>query len=221
MATLVGAIGKAPANSKGFDTSSIVSRAVANHFKADGYSFCIRYLSLFSKDDEVNDGDLTRKEADDILDSGLALMAVQHVRNPGWVPTASKGTQTGNHAANNAIFAGLPAGINIWLDLEGVLVGTPAIDIIDYCNNWFAQVSAVGYVPGIYLGFDELLTGDQLFHSLSCQHYWKSPSFVPDVAIRGFQMIQSTIDATVHGINIDINTTKNDHLGGQALWLTR
>jgi hypothetical protein len=30
----------------------------------------------------------------------------------------SKGTILGNHTANNAIFAGLPSGINIWLDIE-------------------------------------------------------------------------------------------------------
>jgi Domain of unknown function (DUF1906) len=215
MVVLPGMIQKAPAGAKGFDTSTIVTPAVARKFRDDGFTFCIRYLSLFSTDDEVADGDLIREEADDILNSGLALMAVQHVRNPGWIPTASKGTQTGNHAANNAIFAGLPVGMNIWLDLEGILVNTPDSNIIDYCNNWFAQVSSVGYVPGIYLGFDELLSGDQLFHSLTCQHYWKSPSFVPDVAVRGYQMTQPEINKIVHGINIDVDITQNDLLGGK------
>jgi hypothetical protein len=221
MATLAGRVQKAQSGTKGFDTTAVITPRTAQRFKDDGFSFCIRYLSLFSTDDEVADSDLTKDEADDILDAGLALMAVQHVRNPGWIPTADRGTQTGNHAVNNAIFAGLPAGMNIWLDLEGILSGTSVTDIISYCNNWFAQVSAVGYVPGIYLGFDEFLTGDQLFHSLSCQHYWKSPSFVPHVAVRGYQIMQPQIDIDMHGINVDIDVTQDDNLAGQALWLVR
>ena len=221
MAFLSGRIQSAPSGAKGFDTSDRLTPALAQRFKNDGFTFCLRYLSRLSTDREVRDGDLIREEAGTILDAGLGLMAVQHVSPGRWTPTASMGVVYGNHAANNAIFAGLPPGINVWLDLESLNVDTPVRDVIAYCNNWFRQVSSVGYVPGIYIGFDSLLTGDQLFHALDFRHYWKSPSRVPEVAVRGYQMLQPEIDKTVHGINIDINHTQTDHLGGQPLWLIR
>jgi hypothetical protein len=78
-------------------------------------------------------------------------------------------------------------------------------------------------ITGIYVGFDSILDSDQLFHSLNFQHYWRAPGDIPDIAVRGYQVTQpiDTIDIEVHGINIDIDFTKNDRLGGQALWLIR
>jgi hypothetical protein len=219
--SITGRIVRATPGARGFDTTVVLDTALARRFKQEGYSFCIRYLSLFSTDDEVADGDLTRPEAEAILDAGLALMVVQHVRSPGWVPSATLGLQTGNHAANNAIFVGLPAGMNVWLDLEGVNSSSPATDVIDYCNSWFNQVQFVGYVPGIYVGASAQLTSDQLYYSLKFQHYWQSGSIVPDVTVRGYQMVQTALDQTLNGISIDINQTQNDRLGGSALWLTR
>jgi Domain of unknown function (DUF1906) len=228
MAALSGRIQKAPSGAKGFDTDVALSLALAKKFKDDGYVFCARYLSRLSTDDEVANGDLTRPEAENILNAGLGLMVVQHVGRTGWIPSPAKGTILGNHAANNAIFAGLPAGINVWLDLEDAYTGfkdagLAESDVITFCNNWFKQVSAVGYIPGIYVGFDAVLDSDQLFHSLNCQHYWRAPGDIPDIAVRGYQVTQprETIDIQVHGINIDIDFTKNDRLGGQALWLIR
>jgi hypothetical protein len=33
----------------------------------------------------------------------------------------------------------------VFLDLEGVKNGVSAIDVIDFCNAWFAEVEGVGY----------------------------------------------------------------------------
>jgi Domain of unknown function (DUF1906) len=127
---------------------------------------------------------------------------------------------------NNAIFSGLPAGINIWLDFEDAFTGfqdagLSESDVINFCNNWFAQVKSVGYIPGIYVGFDAILDSDQLFHSLNFQHYWRAPGDIPDIAIRGYQVTQPQIDIEVNGIIIDVDIAKTDRLGGQALWLIR
>ena len=226
MPALSGRIQKAPAGSKGFDTDVPLSLAKAKQFKDDGYVFCARYISRLSTDDEVANGDLTRAEAENILNAGLGLMAVQHVSRTGWQPTGSKGTVYGNNAVNNAIFSGLPPGINVWLDLEDALTGVDRAglsdsDVINYCNNWFDRVSSAGYVPGVYVGFDAVLDSDQLFHSLNCQHYWRAPGDIPDIAVRGYQVTQPEIDIEVHGITIDVDITKTDRLGGQALWLIR
>jgi Domain of unknown function (DUF1906) len=228
MPALSGHTQKAPSGSKGFDTTEVLTLKKAKKFKADGYVFCARYISRFSTDREISDGDLTRREANDILDAGLGLMAVQHVGLTGWQPTGSLGIANGNHAVNNAIFSGLPPGINIWLDLEDALTGVEnaglaGSDVIRYCNNWFDRVSSAGYIPGIYVGFDAVLDSNQLFHSLKFEHYWKAPGNIPDIAVRGYQMIQpdGEIDITVNDINIDVNIVNADRLGGQALWLIR
>src|SRR5689334_6107266 len=108
MALLAGSIDFAFDGASGFDTTAVLTADLARQFKDDGFDFCVRTLPLLSTDREPACGDLTYKEANTILDAGLALMAVQHARHPHFVPTGVLGAQTGNHAANNALFAGLP-----------------------------------------------------------------------------------------------------------------
>lgn len=204
---------------KGFDTNTIITAAKAAQFKQSGYDFCIRYLSRATSQ---GGGDLSNAEALNILNAGLALMAVQHVAAnypPGWAPTAALGTQYGTNAAGNARSVGLPAGINIWCDLEGVIPTTPAADVIAYCQAWHVAVKAAGYVPGLYVGVPCVLNSTQLYQNLSFQHYWHSLSgSTPDVAVRGYQMIQH-FSNDVNGISIDSNTTQTDKKGGNVLWL--
>jgi hypothetical protein len=221
MTFLAGRVHELGAEAKGFDTTSRLTPALAKRFKNAGYSFCVRYLSRLSTDAEVKNGDLIRDEAEAILDAGLALMAVQHAQAGKSTPSGPLGTAYGNHAVNNAVFAGLPPGISIWLDLEEVKTGTQASDVIVYCNNWFKQVADAGYLPGIYVGANSILTSAQFFHALTCSHYWKSPSRVPDIAVRGYQMLQPKIDFKRYGIKIDENVVQADHLGGVPVALIR
>jgi hypothetical protein len=220
--TLSGTIQNAPNGSLGFDTNTVLTLPNAQRFHNDGFKFCFRYLSLSAGQAA---GDLTTAEANHILDSGLALMPVQHVRSPGWHPTGTLGIKTGTNAANNAKSVGFPDGINVWMDLEGVAPGTAAADVIDYCNNWFVEVEAAGYVPGIYVGFNAILNGKQLFNDLKFQHYWKAGGNPPVPVTRGYQMLQTIQNPpqgeVLHGINIDRDKTKTDDLGGTAIWLVR
>jgi hypothetical protein len=213
---LPGQVHSAPANSKGFDANSrIVSVAVAQAFKQSGFSFCLRYLSHTA---QQGSGDLSTAEAIHILQGGLPLMPVQHVRLSGWSPSQSLGTQDGQFAAQHANAIGFPSGVNVWCDLEGVANNVGAQDVISYCNAWFDAVHGAGFVPGIYVGANAILSGQQLRQNLKFQHYWKSLSHVPPIPIRGYQMIQ-TAGGTVHGIAIDNNMTQTDNQGGQAQWL--
>ncbi len=214
--TLPGSVKSAPPGLKGFDTNTIVTAQVASQFKAQGYSFCARYLS---RSTTQGSNDLSNAEAATILNAGLALIAVQHVAAEGWVPSASLGTTNGTNAANNAATVGLPKGMNIWCDLEGVATGTSAQTVSDYCQAWYTAVANIGYVPGLYVGANCILTGQQLYSNLSFQHYWKSLSNVPMVATRGYQLIQGA-ETTVNGIGIDSDTTQMDNLGGAVLWLS-
>jgi hypothetical protein len=119
---------------------------------------------------------------------------------------------------------GFPPGINVWLDLEGVRSGTSASNVIAYCNNWFDEVAAKNYVPGIYVGADAILTDTQLAN-LKFEHYWKSGSIVPSIPGRGYQLIQTIPNPPLgelrHGIHIDLDKTQTDSQKDQVLWLKR
>jgi hypothetical protein len=215
--TLPGAVKAAAPNLKGFDTAATISASKAAEFVTSGYSFCARYLSLGNGQ---NPGDLSVAEATGIVNAGLALMAVQHVRAAGWSPSGELGASTGANAASNAQSIGLPAGMNIWCDLEGCAADATAQQVIDYCQGWYNAVAAAGYVPGLYVGAGSVLSSSQLYYNLSFQHYWRSQSNVPDVAERGYQLTQLYPTVTVNGVGIDQDTTSTDNQGGTVLWLS-
>lgn len=211
---LPGTVESAASSVLGFDTDTIVSSALAQQFFALGYKFCVRYLSIGAQSSQ----DLTTEEATNILNSGLALMPVQHVRAPGWSPSATLGQQDGQNAANNAEQIGFPSGVSVWCDLEGVNRTAAPQDVIDYCQAWYNAVNSGGYVPGLYVGYQAILDGDQLY-SLSFQHYWRSQSTVPTIPNRGYQLVQFLPSVTANGIAIDVDFTQTDNQGAQAQWL--
>ncbi len=213
---LPGNIQPAPNGALGFDADSPISSSVAQLFAGQGYVFCVRYLS---RTQGQAPADLSANEANAILAAGLALMSVQHVRAEGWSPTAALGQQDGANAGYNAAEIGFPAGVNVWCDLEGVNAASVASDVIGYCNAWFDGVAAAGYVPGLYVGANCILDGQQIY-DLKYQHYWKSLSRVPVLPARGYQLIQTLVPQAVNGIGIDQDVAQTDSEGGQALWLT-
>jgi hypothetical protein len=115
---------------------------------------------------------------------------------------------------------GLPEGMNIWLDLEGIAEVASSFDVIASCNAWFAEVSAAGYVPGLYVGANAILDGEELYYALSVEHYWRSGSEVPDVEVRGYCMVETIDDAyEIDGCAYDQDITQADNLGNTPMWL--
>ncbi|WP_431822306.1 glycoside hydrolase domain-containing protein [Burkholderia sp. F1] len=205
-----------PTGSVGFDHSGsrLTSQQAADYAK--DYKFCLRYIP-----NPLSSGatDLTKEEADIILASGLWLGAVQHCcaesKNAQFEPTPDMGTEWGLLAAQQAAKAGLTAGTTVWLDLEGVKAGTAVADIVGFCNNWFAQVTLAGFASGVYVGFSPGLSSDQLYSQLTTQHYWRGASNVPDVAHRGYQLIQKIV-TDAGGNEIDVDHAQNDNPGMSA-----
>ena len=218
MPTLPGQPASAAPGLQGFDTASPVSAGAARAFRQAGFRYGVRYLSRGTPQAA---GDLTHAEATAILAGGLALMAVQHVLRPGWTPTAARGAGYGVTAASNAQQCGLPPGVVVWLDLEGVHSGSPAADVIAYCNAWFDALAGAGYLPGIYVGANGGLDGDALYWRLKTRHYWRSGSQVPELPHRGYQLVQriSTSPDVVNGIAIDRDVTYTDAFGDSVVWL--
>src|SRR3989338_7287703 len=128
---LPGTIQSASSGVLGFDTNTVVSAALARQFYADNYRFCVRYVARTEQSKASND--LSYQEAKDILSAGLALMVVQHVQGWSWTPTGALGTEYGANAALFAQEIGVPKGVNLWLNLEGVKSGVTANTVADYC----------------------------------------------------------------------------------------
>lgn len=207
------------ANAMGFDTDTPLQAKTANQIKTLGYAYCLRYLPI--EPYVSTNGDLDNKELNLILDSRLALMPVQHVRVPGWRPTRSLGLCDGHLARVAAYRAGIPANVNVWLDLEGIHDTTSHSVIAAYVNAWYDVVSAWGYRPGIYVGSQSLLSASELFHSIRVKHYWKSKSDVPTPVTRGYQMIQTRSNVQLSGIAVDEDRTQVDALGDSVQWLVK
>jgi len=211
-----------PNGSIGFDHSgSKLTYALANTYVGKGYKFCVRYIP-----NPLSPGntDLTEDEAREILAAGLLLGAVQHcsaaTRTSEFVPTGPMGGEWGSLAAHCSLDAGLTAGTTVWLDLEGVQPGTPASDVLAFCNQWFAQVEQAGFEPGLYVGFDCGLTSDQLYFQLTTKHYWRAPSAAPDIAYRGYQLMQHTM-RDAQGNEIDVDHAQIDSLGLSATFTSQ
>lgn len=202
---------------KGFDTNTKLNADLAARFKEAGYQFCLRYLSRLEAE---SPNDLSSDEVNEILEAGLALMPVQHVQRPNWQPSGELGKTYGLHAAEHAREVGILPGVNVWLDLEGVFPDTPKQEVVNYCNAWHQEVFNAGYNPGLYVGSQAILSGEEFYTLLPFSHYWKSLSRVPDVAKRGYQMIQWR-ESKAFGIDIDEDYIQLDHLGGSVIWMIK
>lgn len=210
---LAGEVKDAASSVPGFDCDTVLSADLARQFFSQGYKFCLRYVARAQA--SLN---LSPQEATEILDSGLALMPVQHVRAPGWSPNQTLGQLDGQEAASIAQAIGFPAGVSLWCDLEEVNAGAHAPDVMAYCRAWYHAVRAGGYSPGLYVGAGPLLTGQQLF-DLPFRHYWRSSSRVPDVLNRGYQLVQFSPPIQVNGILVDLDVAVADVRGEKARWL--
>jgi hypothetical protein len=219
---LPGHVFSAPDGVRGIDTTESISRGGAVSLHSHGYGFCVRYV----RRDKPHASALSATEATIILNAGLGLMLVQYVESESaWTPTAKKGAANGGVAASEAERLGVPWGVTIWCDLEGVAVGTPRQQVIDYCNRWHSAVSGAGYVPGLYVGYHSGLTPSQLYAKLRFTHYWGAYNLNSDEApmVRGLQMKQSqrrSQDA-VQNLQVDFQVDRiaADRLGGRPTLL--
>lgn len=210
---LPGEIEDATGSVPGFDCDAVLSAELARLFFDQGYRFCVRYVARAQA--SLN---LSEQEATDILNAGLALMPVQHVRAAGWFPDQTLGQEDGQQAAAMAQAIGFPAGVSVWCDLEEVNPAAQAQDVMAYCRAWHRAVRAGGYSPGLYVGAGALLTGQQLF-DLPFQHYWRSSSHVPDIPNRGYQLVQLSPSISLNGILVDVDVAVPDEKGESARWL--
>jgi len=220
--SLPGHVFSAPDGVRGFDTTETITPTAALAFRRKGYRFAVRYV----RRDKPHASALKASEAKSLLSAGIGLMVVQYVESEtAWSPGAAKGTKNGSIAAMECENLGVPWGVTVWCDLEGVAPGTPSQRIIDYCNAWHAAVSAAGYVPGVYVGYRAGLSRSQLYRALRFSHYWGAYNLNVDQypAVRGIQMKQSKRRRSdrVPGVDLDfqVDRISVDALGGRPTLL--
>jgi hypothetical protein len=199
---------------KYFDVDSILSTAEAAEFLKAGFLGVVRYLP---RTPQLVAGNLTPGEMSDILSSGLSISVVQHVSEDNWNPTAALGTEYGQYVARYAAAIGLPKGMHIWLDLEMVNTSATVQDVKDYCQNWFNEVQAAGYLAALYVGWQVILNSTQLY-DLPFKAYWRGYNADIPVATRGYMITQHP-QQTLNGINFDPDTIALDDIGDLPMLL--
>lgn len=199
---------------KGFDADGVVKPTSAKALWNKGYRFALRYVRRV----ERHADDLGQAELEVLLSTGFGVMPVQHVESGFWTPDEDKARTYGDNAALAACELGIPKGVTVWLDLESVKAGTPAQIVIDYCNLWHERVYWAGYQPGIYVGFQPILTGDQLYTKLRFTRYWSAYNLNADQfpVKRGVCMKQRPAAVNTLGFDFDEDIAQNDDLGGFA-----
>lgn len=181
-------IGTLPRGTLGFDCNTRVSLAQARAFQSAGYRFVVRYVRRSTK----HDYDISAGELVGLLNSGLAVMIVQHVAAEGWVPTTALGGAYGAIAAQEASAVGYPRKCILWCDLEGVSPGADPRDVIGFCNAWYDKVREAGFDAGLYVGYGCGLSADQLYYKLKFRRYWGAYNLNTDSvpSVRGTCMEQ-------------------------------
>ena len=144
----------------------------------------------------------------------FAVIAVQHCRAGVWDASASRGRADGAWAGKNAIAAGLAPGmgISVGLDLEDVSQATWGQPTLDHVYAWCAEVSAAGFEPWVYHGFNCGLTPAKLYSVANVRRYGAAPG-QPAVGTRGDCFRQhGTI--RLAGVEVDPDYCSQDLLGG-------
>lgn len=140
---------------RGFDSlpfSQSGTAAQAQAMAASGMEFFVGYL-----------GAMNAARLKYILDAGLAFMPVT------FAGEYKDGAQD-ELAQLRAL--GIPIGCSVWLDLEGLDAwNTPAVELMRLINNWAADIKAGGWLPCLYVGAPQPLTGKELY-ALGVYRYW-------------------------------------------------
>ena len=221
----------------GCDTSQCIASADdAQALLSEGFRFIVRYLPLSGMSAGVRS--LSTDEAALLTDAGLAVMAVQYGRLRDI--SSDTGLADGEVAAL-ALRAVLSPQVTLWCDMEDVLATPPqpgALWIgterpvalqpktrqqwLEYATAWCTGAAKMGAVNlGMYVGAGLPFTSEDLY-SLPFRAYWRSCSQVPNVAHRGYQVLQlNRPNIMVGRVTVDIDVIQQDYQGDRPYWAVK
>lgn len=157
---------------------------------------------------------ITPSELAGILSTGLGVTLVGESRANGWIPSAISGSADGLREVTKVRSLGIPNGITIGCDLEGI--GGTAQDTIDYCRAWCDVVQPAQDIAMAYVGEDVPLTAEQLYQ-LPFTRYWHSLSEVSNVSNVGYCLIQLfptlNLGLPTGALAVDLDVVQQDKRG--------
>jgi hypothetical protein len=191
------------------DTDEILDGAKCAALWAAGIKGVWRYLE-----------DLTPGEVAAILGSGLKLFFVNHSRLPGWIPSAGDGAMDAARDVLNLKKLGIPKGVHVAFDLEGVGGGITSVSLVEaHVISWSRGVQSSSNLAALYVGEGALLTSRQLF-ALPPTLYWASCSLIVDVAGNAavpecdWSVLQGRpFDVIIGGVKVDFDVVFADNRG--------
>lgn len=186
------------------DVDEPLDAGTCSSMRAGGVKGVFRYLS-----------DLTVSEVATITAAGLILYFVNHSRLPGWIPSAAEGGRDAAGDIANFKHLGIPVGVHMFFDLEGVGGASPS-NLIAHLDAYASAIKAAGYIPAVYVGERSLLNSVQLY-ALGFVLYWHGASHVEDITGAeagpdcGWSIYQaSMVDIPMFGVTIDWNFISGD-----------
>jgi hypothetical protein len=192
------------------------TEAQARALKATGVDGLVGYL-----------GAMTATRLRYVLDAGLAFMPVTFAGE-------YKDGAADEIAQLRAL--GIPAGTTVWLDLEGLdpwnMGQTPSglAQLTTLINTWARDIKGGGWMPGLYVGSPQPLTGEELY-ALGVVRYWLGIGRCVDRSGRdayprcGWCMRQDWHGQSNGmiwrntGVLVDTNSVQCDHLGRLPSWV--
>jgi hypothetical protein len=189
------------------------TQAQADALKRTGIDFFVGYL-----------GAMTNARLDYLRNAGLAFMPVTFAGE-------YKDGAADEIAQLRAL--GVPAGVSVWLDLEGLDAwNMPAHKLVALIEAWASDVTRAGFMACLYVGAPQPLTGTQLYALKSIVRYWlgigrciglNGLDAYPDC---GWCMRQDWHNQGVRGLNwkgtgvyVDTNSIQCDHRGRLPVWV--
>jgi len=125
---------------------------------------------------------------------------------------------------------GIPAGVHVWLDVEGEIVWNAGKDpkklaaVKALIEGWNRDIARAGYRPAMYVGVPQPFTSAELY-AFSAERYWHGQGSVRDRkgnlaepfrdfgACRGWNMIQAAPSQVLGGVPVDFNMVFGDYKG--------
>lgn len=190
-----------------FDTSSEFTAAQADELWKYNYRAALLYVPLPGL--VSGPGDVYADKLEMLLGKGFQVGIVQHVRNPNWQPKAHNGGLDAMVACGAARTAGYAQGNHIFLDLEGISGTTDEAKF--FAETWAANVIRLGYLAGVYCGYQDPLGAQDLYLLHGVTSYWSDAGH-RNVMTRGLSIHQGATK-TVAGLEIDPDTIAPDCLG--------
>jgi hypothetical protein len=148
------------------------------------------------------------------LNAGLGVMGV-----------TLAGACDGQESAREAQKLGLPAGVTLFLDLEGMKAfHADPVALRSTLDGWARAVVAAGYVAGLYVAPPQPLTSDELYE-MPFTRYWKGGGSIRDRydALAeprcGWCCVQGYPSVDRGGVLVDANLVTEDFYGRLPTWV--